>query len=39
MLDAKAVGNEEVYKMWDCTEEEWNDWKWQVKIELLILKN
>lgn len=31
MLDAKAVGNEEVYKMWDCTEEEWNDWKWQVK--------
>lgn len=31
MLDVKPVGNEEVYKMWDCTEEEWNDWKWQVK--------
>ncbi|CCU77858.1 MULTISPECIES: lysine 2,3-aminomutase [Halanaerobium] len=27
----KAVNKEEIYEIWDCTEEEWNDWKWQVK--------
>jgi lysine 2,3-aminomutase len=27
----KSVCNKEILKIWDCTEKEWNDWKWQVK--------
>jgi len=31
MTKFKSVSNKKIFEIWDCTEEEWNDWKWQVK--------